>query len=135
MKTLIIFRGIPGSGKSTMAEAVALAWKQLGKTVAGPFEADHYMVDEKGNYKFDPKRLGYCHKSCLWDCEMAMDDGADVVIQSNTNVKHWEFAKYVELAKDNGYTVQEVIVKGDFGNTHGVPADKVKEMKERFEYE
>lgn len=134
MKTFILIRGVPGSGKSTVAGAIADMWYGAGQVVAGPFEADQHMVDEHGAYKFDPKKLGLCHAACQFDCIKAMQDGVNVVIQSNTNTKKWEFAKYIEAAEANGYTVQEIIVKGDFENTHGVPAEKVQEMKDRFEF-
>jgi len=134
MKTFILIRGVPGSGKSTVAGAIADMWRGAGQIVAGPFEADKYMVDADGNYKFDPKRLGLCHGVCFKDVVHAFERGCPIVIQSNTNVKRWEFAKYVEAAKANGYEVQEIVVNGDFGNTHGVPAEKVQEMRDRFEF-
>ena len=55
MKMLHIIRGIPGSGKSTMA-------RKLAPNAA--FEADAYMVDQQGNYAFDPSRLGEVHQKC-----------------------------------------------------------------------
>ena len=133
MKTFILIRGVPGSGKSTVAKALAVGWTSQGAKVAGPFEADDGMVDGYGNYKFNPKILGLCHAACLFDVRRAMNEGVNVVIQSNTNTKHWEYKKYLDAAKEFGYTVQIITVDGDFENTHGVPADKVAEMKERFE--
>lgn len=133
MKTFILIRGVPGSGKSTVAKALYKLWQDQGFKVSGPWEADQFMVDKSGKYSFDPKRLGHCHQLCFDSCETAMETGMDVVIQSNTNTKHWEFEKYLDAAKEFGYAVQIITVDGDFENTHGVPADKVKQMKERFE--
>ena len=47
---LILIRGLPGSGKSTMAESMVnddpgLQWN----------ETDKYFIDNNGEYKFDPK--------------------------------------------------------------------------------
>jgi uridine kinase len=134
MKTFILIRGVPGSGKSTVAKALVASWEAAGKSVAGPFESDHYMVDNAGRYAFNPKKLGYCHKMCLLVTTMAFERGVEIVVQSNTNVKRWEFQKYLDAAKLHGYKVQEIIVDGDFGNTHGVPAEKVQEMRDRFEF-
>lgn len=132
MKTFILIRGVPGSGKSTVAKALHLAWGET-HTVAGPFEADDGMVDGDGNYKFNPKILGLCHAACLFDVRRAMNEGVNVVIQSNTNTKKWEYKKYLDAANEFGYAVQIITVDGDFENVHGVPAEKVAEMKERFE--
>jgi hypothetical protein len=42
---------------------------------------------------------------------------------------------YYELAKANGYRVHSVIVENRHGskNIHGVPAEKLEQMKNRFE--
>jgi tRNA uridine 5-carbamoylmethylation protein Kti12 len=45
MKTLILLRGLPGSGKTTLAKS--LVTKDYCHK-----EADMYFVDEFGNYKF-----------------------------------------------------------------------------------
>ena len=41
----------------------------------------------------------------------------------------------MDLAKEFGYTVVSLIVENRHGgeNVHGVPADKVQEMRDRFE--
>lgn len=132
MKVLVIIRGIPGSGKSTLAKSLAFANGNLG---AGPFEADNYMVDNAGVYAFDPKRLGYCHERCRTDVENAMIEGRENIIQSNTNVTFKEMAPYLELAARYGYQVQTIIVQADFGSVHGVPADKLAQMKARFQFQ
>jgi hypothetical protein len=42
---------------------------------------------------------------------------------------------YYELAKEHGYTVFSLVVENRHGgqNEHGVPADKLEQMKNRFE--
>ena len=54
---LILIRGLPGSGKSTMARVKYPNHIHL--------EADMYFEDDKGNYNFDPKKLKEAHKWCL----------------------------------------------------------------------
>jgi hypothetical protein len=43
--------------------------------------------------------------------------------------------EYFELAKQYGYMVNSIIVENRHGgvNQHGVPADKLEQMKNRFE--
>jgi hypothetical protein len=42
---------------------------------------------------------------------------------------------YYELAKEHGYTVFSLVVENRHGgvNEHGVPVDKLEQMKHRFE--
>ena len=59
MTKLYIVRGIPGSGKSTFAKKLL----QQGK-VQQHLEADEFMTDKNGDYKFDPTILQKCHQQC-----------------------------------------------------------------------
>jgi len=124
MKELILLRGLPGSGKSTLA-----------KTLGGPvFEADNYfMVD--GEYKFNPSLLGVAHNDCRNHTQIAMVDGHEKIIVSNTFTQEWEMKAYYELAEKYGYRVHSIIVENRHGgvNEHGVPDDKLEVMKNRFE--
>jgi len=129
MKLLVLVRGICGSGKSTLAKTLAKAYN-----AAGPFEADDYMVNNKGQYEFDPSKLRECHHRCRQAVEMAMQREEEYIIQSNTNTTHKETLPYFALALKYNYQVQEIIVKADFGNVHGVPREKVEQMKARFQY-
>jgi len=110
MKILKIFRGSPSSGKSFLANALVRYHTNRGEIVSGPHEADDYMIDGQGNYDFRPENLGFCHKRCFDDCETGMKYKNDIIIQSNTNTRKWEYQKYLDLAKKYGYEVQEIIV-------------------------
>ncbi len=48
---LTLIRGLPGSGKSTLAAAIC----QI--TDAVHLEADQFMIDRNGNYRFDSRKL------------------------------------------------------------------------------
>lgn len=132
-KKLYIVRGLPGSGKSTFAEAL----------VGSDFlvcEADKYfMVD--GEYKFDATKLKEAHESCRNLVETYMKDSLvndqfyREIAVSNTFTQSWEMTPYFELAEKYGYMVFTVIVENRHGgvNQHGVPDDKLEQMKTRFE--
>lgn len=133
MKVFIIFISFAGGGKTSAALALAQYWQGQGKTVNGPYEADDWMYEGE-KYVFDPKKLNYCHKQCFKACEDAMHAGADIVIQSNTNLKKAHRQPYYDLAKKFGYKIQEIIIRGDgFQNEHGVPPEKVEQMKNSLE--
>jgi adenylate kinase family enzyme len=132
-KKLYIVRGLPGSGKSTFAEAL----------VGSDFlvcEADKYfMVD--GEYKFDATKLKQAHEYCRNLVETYMKDSLvndqfyREIAVSNTFTQEWEMQAYFDLAEKYGYMVFTVIVENRHGgvNQHGVPDDKLEQMKNRFE--
>jgi len=134
-KMLYIVRGIPGSGKSTFAK----------KLVGHDFlvcEADKYFIDkETGEYKFDISKIKDAHKFCQDMVETYMKDSLlndhfyTEIAVSNTFTQEWELQPYYELAIKYGYYVTSIIVENRHGGTnkHGVPDDKLEQMKNRFE--
>jgi hypothetical protein len=125
MKTLYIIRGLPGSGKSTLA-----------RILVGDFlyrEADQFMVDEDGNYKFDPTKLGEAHKWCQDEIRKLMKEGIACIAVSNTFCQEWEMEPYLAAARRNMYSVQVLTCEGQFGSIHGVPTTTVKAMRLRWE--
>jgi predicted kinase len=124
-KILYIVRGIPGSGKSTFA-------KQLTSNV---FEADHYFIDNEGNYNFDPSKIKDAHKDCQDNVRYAMESSISKIAVSNTSTQDWELQPYYELATKYGYTVFSIVVENrhEGVNQHGVPEDKIQMMKDRFQ--
>jgi hypothetical protein len=57
------------------------------------------------------------------------------IVVSNTFTQEWEMEKYYELAEEYGYKIFSIIVENRHGgiNQHGVPAEKLEQMKNRFE--
>lgn len=105
-------------------------------------EADKYFIDgETGEYKFDGSKIKDAHKYCQDLVETYMKDSMvndqwyREIAVSNTFTMEWEMDPYFELAKKYGYKVFCIVVenrhKGE--NVHGVPTDKIEQMKDRFE--
>jgi adenylate kinase family enzyme len=133
MKKLYIVRGLPGSGKSTFAEAL----------VGSDFlvcEADKYFIVD-GEYKFDATKLRQAHEWCKNRVETYMEDSLvndqfyREIAVSNTFTQEWEMESYYKLAEQYGYMVFSIIVENRHGgkNVHGVPDEKLEQMKNRFE--
>ena len=124
MKELFLLRGLPGSGKSTLA-----------KSIGGMhMEADKYFMDE-GEYKFDPSKTRDAHAWCQNAVRVWMVNNTEKIVVSNTFTQEWEMDYYFELAKEYGYRVYSLIVENRHGgvNEHGVPEEKLVQMKQRFE--
>ena len=127
MKTLIILRGIPGSGKSTVAEMLSEGGKYPVCTAD-----DFFMVD--GEYKFDASKLYIAHCKCKDKVGYAMAEGYEKIFVANTNTTEKEMNPYFDLAKEFGYQAISLIVENRHGNTnvHGVPDEALEKMRNRF---
>jgi predicted kinase len=128
MKTIILLRGIPGAGKSTLASLLLPNKPHCIRS------ADMYFEDEEGNYKFNARELPIAHKWCKNQVEYLMDDKEDLIIVENTFTQEWEMADYFDLANKYDYRIVSLIVENRHGSKsiHNVPQDKIDMMKERF---
>lgn len=132
MKRLTIIRGAPGSGKSTLANRLISDWINADIDFSA-HEADSWMTDEAGNYRFDPTKLAYCHSRCQQRVCGAMYFGDNEIVVSNTSTKLWEIEPYLVLARIWNYEVRIIHTVGNYGNVHGVPEDKVQKMRDDYE--
>eukprot|EP00118_Oscarella_pearsei_P002851 m.11893 g.11893 ORF g.11893 m.11893 type:complete len:1257 (+) comp23675_c0_seq1:47-3817(+) len=134
-RVLIILRGLPGSGKSTLARQLQGARGVICST-------DDYFVLGNGKYVFDVTRLGDAHDWNQDKARQAMRRGEHPVIIDNTNCQRWEMKPYVLAARKCFYKVN--LVEPDTPwkfdvqelarrNTHGVPAEKIATMLDRYE--
>ena len=129
MKILYLLRGLPGSGKSSVA-------KSLMNAQTGHVEADMFFMDNEGNYNFDASKLREAHKWCQKQADAYMSPyGFDTVIVSNTFTQEWEMAPYYELAEKYGFAVFSLIVENrhDGVNEHNVPEETLVKMENRFQ--
>jgi len=123
-KQVILMRAASGSGKST--------WIKTHVPQATVCSADLYF-ERSGTYQFDSALLGKAHGSCRYAFEQALARGDDLIVVDNTNLIRKHYKEYVDLAKKAGYTVFQKCLKTQFQNTHGVPDDKVAQMRASFQ--
>ncbi|KAM6386089.1 NEDD4-binding protein 2-like 2 isoform 8-T14 [Alca torda] len=137
-KWLLILRGLPGSGKSTLSRIL------LGQSRDGiVFSTDDYFRQQDG-YTYNAAQLGDAHDWNQKRAKQAMEQGKSPVIIDNTNTQAWEMKPYVEVALEKGYRVEfhepdtwwkfdpEELEKR---NKHGVTREKIAQMLERYEFE
>lgn len=128
--TLYLFRGVPGAGKTDLAENLLLTLPE-----SACYAADDYFTDENGNYNFDASKLKDAHELCQNNTENAMKGRVKHIFATNTFTRPWEMKKYYELAKNHGYRVVSLVVENRHGNKniHGVPEETLDQMVKRFE--
>lgn len=117
---ITLIRGLPGSGKSILAmEMVANGDADCH------FEADMYFEDRP----FDSSLLDRAHEWCQTWTKCAHDAGYRVVV-SNTFTRLWEMEPYFDLDPD----ARLIVATGEYQNIHGVPEEKIQQMRERWEW-
>lgn len=121
---MLLIRGLPGSGKSTLGRALAeLGWLHL--------ETDQFFVQD-GHYLFDESRLAQVHGLCLAQSMEALAQGRCVVV-TNVFHLHEHMWPYMEAARDAGVGFRVVEASGSWPSVHAVPSLKVRAMRAAWE--
>lgn len=130
-----ILCGVSGSGKSTY-----IAKHFPTATVCS---ADHFFLDDRGEYCFNPKLLHKAHSECLLKfVQHLISPGltggqVGVLVVDNTNTSMQEIAPYAALANAYGYDTEIVLLQADpveahRRNQHCVPLKSVMGQFDRL---
>ena len=153
----VILRGLPGSGKTTLAQALV---RHANESLEGRSQearrllratravsADDLFEVGGGRYAFDARRLPEAHARCFRGFVDAIrgidesvargDDGIVVAVSHNTATTHAEIEPYRLAAL--AYGVEPLVVRLDVPvetclarQTHGVPEASVRAMAFRL---
>jgi len=123
-RNIIIIRGLPGSGKSSLAK--------LFNTKAICCADD--FITHNGIYSWKPETVHISHKWCQRKCERFMKIGAKLIIIANTNTTEKELKPYFNLADEFDYKIYSLILENRHGgvNVHDVPEETLIKMKNKF---
>ena len=129
---LILLRGIPGSGKTTVAGLILQSPTNRDPEI---LSADDFFVNNEGVYNFDGTKIKEAHNYCQFRCSERMRQQKVRIVVANTFTQEWEMDEYFKMAERYNYRVHTVIVENRHGNenVHGVPEDKLQQMKDRFQ--
>uniref|UniRef100_A0A7S3JIW3 ATP-binding protein n=1 Tax=Euplotes harpa TaxID=151035 RepID=A0A7S3JIW3_9SPIT len=131
LKYCFIMRGIPGSGKSTVA-------KRLKGTDGVVHSTDSYFINDEGEYVFDKQLLGRHHQLNYQAFCTSIDEGTECVIVDNINLTDKEYKKYQNYATKKGYIVSFVILPmipasvAAERNTHSCPESEIAQIIKKW---
>lgn len=116
--TVILLRGVSGSGKNFTADFIKSLYP---KTVIA--SADDYYTEKYGEYKWNYQEIGAAHEYCRNKFIKALENKVKVIICCNTNATEKQFNFYIETAKEYKYNVISLVVenRADTKNIHNVP--------------
>lgn len=112
--TLVLVRGIPGSGKSTYAKNTYPTYVHLS--------TDMYFTKD-GEYKYDISKIREAHAWCLEETQRSLSAGQNVVV-ANTFITRRDMNGYMNLVDE----VKIVRMSSYYKNTHKVPISKIETM-------
>lgn len=132
MKLVYVLRAVPGSGKSTVADALAESASKAGLSSDVCCADDFFMHD--GEYRFDAEKIGNAHLWCQNKFAENIADGTDVIIVANTSTRSRDVNTYRKPAVDAGYTVFVLTVENwhDGKDVHNVPEATKDSMREQL---
>jgi len=120
---LILIRGIPGTGKTTLANIIS----------SNVLETDDFFTDSQGVYEFDSKLLPYYHRLNQIRVRQAMNALEEMIVVSNTFAEIKEMKPYIDMANDNNYEVKVISLVGLHPNEHDVPPTLVETLTSIWE--
>lgn len=137
MKQVIILRGVPGAGKSTLAQQIISDACAKGEGAA-VFSSDDYFTTSTGEYRFDSKLLPQAHTDCFRRFLEYLQRKGDIAIIDNTNTRIFEMSPYILAAQAYGLEVKIIRLECDLPvaatrTFRGATPQMIKEMAERME--
>jgi predicted kinase len=131
-RSLIILRGLPGSGKTTLAGVLSENNKYPMLSI------DDFFTDPvtaKYHFEFAKNHLAYKH--CEERTNEWMKKGVEKIFLHNVFSLEWEMEPYFKMAAENNYGIFVLTVENRHGNknVHEISEEQIRKMAEKFNVE
>lgn len=127
---LVLIGGLPGSGKTTLAESIR-EFCFLQNSIPLPMnEADRFFENETG-YHYDNRWIKDAHEYCRSNTAKLLHDKRSCIV-SNTLTSDREIHPYIELVKKADARIIFVRMNTQYKGEHGVPEEAVERMRNRM---
>lgn len=124
-----IVRGLPGSGKTTLAKGMSSVVGAGRPSVV--LSADMYFHKDTGKYDFDREKLHRAHGWCYDTTGIMLQDGVEVYV-ANTFVTYKDMSNYFDYAVEHDFGITLITANNDFGSVHNVPEDAMQRFRDRI---
>ena len=128
-KSLILLRGLPGRGKSTLATLLSEQNKYPILSI------DNYFIDTKtGEYSFSHLSNHIAYKQCEEKTKIHLQEGSEKVFVDNTFTLEWEMEPYFKMANEFNYRIFVITVENRHRgkNIHNIPFEQVEKMAKKY---
>lgn len=124
MPEIILIRGIPGTGKTTLAKT-----KYPNHVLC---EADQYFTDEHGNFNYDPLKVKRAHFWCIQKATDAVFADSDIVV-ANQFIRNYEITPYFELVKFHDCELKIIECLKEYGSIREILDEYMQHARECWE--
>ena len=127
-KSLILLRGLPGSGKTTLAKVLSEGDKYP------VFSVDEYFTSETGEYRFEFEKNHLAYRQCEDRTRAAMLHGDEKIFLDNVFSLEWEMEPYFKMASEFNYRVFVMTLENRHGssNIHGLSDEQLQKMAAKY---